>query len=110
MGLIELGALPEVQPKPGWRGRFFHSAHMTFAYYEIEAGATLHRHAHENEEVWHITQGVLEMTLGERRLVANAGNAVVIEGGTEHAAVAREYCSAIVVDYPLRHELAGMPI
>lgn len=52
MGLIETDALPRISPKAGWRGRFFHSAHMTFAYYEIEAGAALPAHAHENEEVW----------------------------------------------------------
>lgn len=77
---------------------------MTFAYYEIDAGATLHRHSHENEEVWHVTAGVLDMIVGEQSLSVAAGNAVVIEGGVEHEAVAREYCRSVVVDHPRRVE------
>ena len=34
------------EPLPGWNGRFLHSAHMTFAHYDIAAGAApLHEHA-----------------------------------------------------------------
>ena len=43
------------EPLPGWSGRFLHSATMTFAHYDIAAGAApLHEHQHEQEEVWHI--------------------------------------------------------
>jgi hypothetical protein len=39
-------------PLPGWTGRFFHSANMTFAYWEISADAhDLGEHDHEQEEV-----------------------------------------------------------
>lgn len=56
----------------GWLGRFFHSAHLTFAYYEIQLGAALPAHAHENEEV--------------------------------------RDCRAMIVDFPARHEAAGIEI
>ena len=36
------------EPLPGWNGRFLHSATMTFAHYDIAAGAApLHGHQHE---------------------------------------------------------------
>ena len=108
MGLVEAGRLPEIEPKPGWHGRFFHSAHMTFAYYRIDAGAALPPHSHENEEVWHVIAGALDMRLGESAVHVGAGSAVVVPANVVHAVDAHEACSAIVVDYPLRGEVAGI--
>jgi mannose-6-phosphate isomerase-like protein (cupin superfamily) len=68
------------EPRPGWRGRFFHSEHMTFACYDIAPGADVHAHEHPNEEVWHVVEGAIEPT------------------------------RAIVVDYPLRESVAGIPL
>src|SRR5581483_4514137 len=103
-------ALTRVLPKPGWRGRFFHSEHMTFAHYDIEAGAALPAHAHENEEVWHVIEGALDMMLDGAPVRVQAGNAAVIPSGVMHAAIANQECRAIVVDYPVRHEVAGINI
>ena len=37
-------------PLPGWRGRFFHSEHMTFALWTIDEGAAdLHEHHHDRK-------------------------------------------------------------
>jgi mannose-6-phosphate isomerase-like protein (cupin superfamily) len=60
--LIDLDALPILVPRPGWRGRFFHSDHMTFADYAIDPNAAVHPHQHEEEEVWHVLEGELEVT------------------------------------------------
>src|SRR5262249_7120148 len=78
MGLIDPKSLPAAEPKPGWHGRFFHSEHMTFAYYDIEAGAALHAHSHPNEEVWHLIDGEADVTLGDKTMRVGAGCAVVI--------------------------------
>jgi unsaturated pyranuronate lyase len=110
MPLIDPSKLPQVEPKPGWHGRFFHSKHMTFAYYEIEAGAGLHVHSHPNEEVWHIIDGEADVTLGDETMSVRAGCAVVIPAGMTHALAVRKACRAIVVDYPVRREVAGIRI
>jgi quercetin dioxygenase-like cupin family protein len=110
MPFIDPNALPEARPKPGWHGRFFHSEHMTFAYDQIDAGATLQAHSHPNEEVWHIIEGDVDLTVGDERRRVSAGSAVVIPPNTTHAVSVANHCRAIVVDYPLRHELAGMRI
>jgi quercetin dioxygenase-like cupin family protein len=110
MAFIDPNALPEVQPKPGWHGRFFHSENMTFAYYEIDAGASLHEHSHANEEVWHVIEGHVDLTVdGETRRVP-AGQACIVPSGVTHAVAGTTGCRAIVVDYPVRHELAGMRV
>lgn len=107
---IDTAALPEIEPKRGWHGRFFHSEHMTFAYYEIDAGASLPAHSHPNEEVWNIVEGEAEITVGEETRCARAGSAVVIAGGTSHAVATTKGCRVIVVDHPARREVAGMKI
>ena len=110
MPFVDPRTLPDLGPKPGWHGRFFHSEHMTFAYYDLDAGASLHVHAHPNEEVWHVIEGELDVTLaGETRTVA-AGCAVVVPPNTQHSVAVHRACRVIVVDHPVRRELAGVRI
>jgi quercetin dioxygenase-like cupin family protein len=110
MGFIDLTEIPEIQPKPGWHGRFFHSPHMTFSYYQIDAGASLHAHSHPNEEVWNVIEGELELTLGEETRRVGVGGVLVVPPGITHAAAATERCRVMVVDYPVRHEVGGAKI
>ena len=110
MTFIDPSTIPEVEPKPGWHGRFFHSKHMTFAYYEIDGGATLHAHSHPNEEVWHILEGEADLTLGDETRCVRAGQAVVIPAGATHAAAVRHGCRALVVDHPVRHKIGGLRV
>jgi quercetin dioxygenase-like cupin family protein len=101
----------ELQPRellPGWIARFFHSEHMTFSYTEVAAHGSVHRHHHPEEEVWHIIEGDVEMTLGDATRVLHAGDAVVVPSDVEHSASAVTAFRAIVVDFPLRDSVAGV--
>src|SRR5262249_58662785 len=64
MPFIDTNELTVKEPLPGWKGRYFNSSSMTFGYYSVAAGATIHEHSHPNEEVWHVIQGRLEVTIG----------------------------------------------
>ncbi len=110
MGFIDVAALPDRGPKPGWHGRFFHSEHMTFAYYDLEPGASIHLHAHANEEVWHVIEGELDVTLVDETRTVRAGSAVVVPPNTLHAVAVTTACRVIVVDHPVRREIAGVAI
>jgi quercetin dioxygenase-like cupin family protein len=83
---------------------------MTFAYYEIAAGADVHPHEHPNEEVWHIVEGALELTLDEESKVVRAGEAVIVPAGQTHSVRATEPTRAIVVDHPVRRQVAGISV
>jgi quercetin dioxygenase-like cupin family protein len=107
MPLIGKSSMQAAEPKPGWHGRFAHSPSMSFAQYEIDAGSTLHEHHHENEEVWIIVEGRLEMTEAGETLVAEAGDMVAISPDVAHSARALTKVRALVVDYPLRLEIPG---
>ncbi len=66
-------------PLPGWSGRFLHSANMTFAHYDIAADAApLHEHHHEQEEVWHVVDGEIALTIEGEEQVLTAGCVAVV--------------------------------
>jgi mannose-6-phosphate isomerase-like protein (cupin superfamily) len=106
---IERDQMLRGAPLPGWSGSFFHSAHMTFAIWEIADGAApLHEHDHPQEEVWNVVSGEIAlMVAGEERIV-RAGCAVVVPPSTRHSARPLGACRALVTDWPLREELPGM--
>jgi quercetin dioxygenase-like cupin family protein len=105
---VDVSELPVLEPRPGWRGRFFHSAHMTFAYYVIETGGDVHAHSHDEEEVWHVLEGRLEVSLPEGIRVVGTGEAVVVPGGEMHSVRALDTCRVIVVDHPVRTSVGGV--
>jgi quercetin dioxygenase-like cupin family protein len=99
---LSLADVPEVERRPGWRGRTFHSPSMTFAHWSFTAGSDIHEHDHPQEEVWHVIEGELEITLdGETRL-AQPGLVAIVPPNTPHSVRAVTDGTAIVVDYPLR--------
>jgi mannose-6-phosphate isomerase-like protein (cupin superfamily) len=107
MPFVDAKLLDEQQRLPGWHGRVFHSELMTFAYYEIDAGSSLHVHAHEQEEVWHVIDGELEFTLDGETTLVGSGCAAIVPAFHEHGARATKRTTAIVVDTPRRDDFGG---
>ena len=110
MPFVRTSELTPREPLPGWVGRYFHSEHLTFVYYEIAPGARVHPHHHENEEVWNVVDGELEMTVDGTTRVLRSGEAAVVPANVTHGAAAIGRCRAIVVDYPVRDTVAGIDI
>jgi quercetin dioxygenase-like cupin family protein len=86
----------------GWKGRQFRSPSMTFVHWEFEAGASVHEHFHVQEEVWEVTAGVLEITIGGVSGLARPGNVAIVPPNVPHSVRALEAGSAIVIDHPIR--------
>jgi quercetin dioxygenase-like cupin family protein len=105
---IDANRLKAKEPRVGWKGRFFHSPNMTFAYYTAEAGARIHEHSHPNDEVWNVIDGELEITIAGESRVIGPGCAAVVPPGTSHYVKALSDVRAIVVDYPRRGSIAGI--
>jgi len=102
MPVVDTSALQVIERLPGWRGRIFHSASMTFAHYEFDAGSTIHQHHHAQEEVWNVVEGELEVTIDGVSHLARAGDVAIVPPDTPHAVRALTNGRAIVVDHPLR--------
>ena len=108
MPYVEVSKLPVIERLPGWRGRYFDSANMTFAHYEFDAGSSIHEHSHPQEEVYEVVEGELEITISgvTRRLVPGAVG--IVPPNALHSVKAITSGRLIVVDYPLR-EMPGQP-
>jgi quercetin dioxygenase-like cupin family protein len=102
MTFIDTNHLNVKEPRAGWKGRFFHSQNMTFAYYAVAAGAWIHEHSHANDEVWNVIDGELEIKIAAETQVAGPGGAVVVPPDTAHSVKALTDARAVVVDYPRR--------
>jgi hypothetical protein len=57
MPIVDTGSLNVIERLPGWRGRYFHTATMTFAHYDFERDAVIHEHFHPAEEVYEVLEG-----------------------------------------------------
>ena len=110
MPFVDTSALDVKELLPGWKGRFFHSENMTFAYYEFTAGSSIHEHQHDSDEVWHVVEGTLEVTIGGDTKVAGPGYAGVVPPNVRHSVTAKTDGRAIVVDHPKRTTIAGVDI
>lgn len=106
MPVVNIGALKVVERLPGWRGRYFHTANMTFAHYEFDRGSTIHEHLHPQEEVYEVIEGELELTIDGVPQVARQGTVVIVESGIRHSVKALSNGRAIIVDHPARPEFA----
>jgi quercetin dioxygenase-like cupin family protein len=102
MAFIDTKQLEVLNKRPGWRGRLFHSTNNTFIWWEFDEGADVHRHQHEQEEVWHVIEGELDVSVAGATQRCGPGSAAIIPPHTPHAVLAVKAGRAIVVDYPLR--------
>jgi quercetin dioxygenase-like cupin family protein len=102
MAFIDTSKLPTIERLPGWRGRYFDSANMTFAHYEFDAGASIHEHFHPQEEVYHIVEGELDLSIGGVTKRLGPGFVGVVPSHTPHSVKAISKGKVIIVDYPLR--------
>ena len=104
MTTIDISTLAVVERLPGWRGRTFDSASMTFAHYAFDAGATIHEHAHPQEEVYEVVEGELEITVAGVATRVRPGLVSIVPPNTRHAVRAITSGRLIVIDYPRRDD------
>jgi quercetin dioxygenase-like cupin family protein len=89
---------------PGIHVRFVHSEKMTFAYWELAAGAAIPEHSHIHEQVANVIEGEFELTIdGEKQLVS-PGIVGVIPSNAVHSGIAITTCRILDVFFPVRED------
>jgi quercetin dioxygenase-like cupin family protein len=106
MPFIDTNCLPVIERLPGWYGRYFHSANLTFAHYEFKSGASIHEHSHPQEEAYEVIEGELEVTIDGAKQIACPGHVALVPPGSPHSVKALTDGRVIIVDYPRRPEFS----
>jgi quercetin dioxygenase-like cupin family protein len=57
---------------------------MTFALWRMDEGTVLPRHSHPHEQVVHMLEGALELTVGDERTLLEPGMVLVIPADVPH--------------------------
>ncbi|HEV2386840.1 MAG TPA: cupin domain-containing protein [Candidatus Acidoferrales bacterium] len=102
MPFIDTSKLKVTERLPGWHGRYFHSASMTFAHYDFVRGSSIHEHSHPQEEVYEVIEGELEVTVEGVSQAVRPGLVAIVPANARHSVKALTDGRVIVVDYPLR--------
>jgi quercetin dioxygenase-like cupin family protein len=96
MAFLRLENIEEREMVPGYRARFVHSDNMTFAYWNIDAGAALPEHSHPHEQVYTLLEGEFELT--------RPGAVAIIPPHVPHSGRAITDCRIIDVFHPTRDD------
>lgn len=89
---------------PGFFGKFLHGQKHTLAFWEIKKGSVLPEHHHIHEQITHIIEGELEMTIGGETFIFTAGTVQIIPSNTPHSAIALQNCKVIDSFSPARDD------
>jgi quercetin dioxygenase-like cupin family protein len=97
--------------KTGLTRRLITGDRMMIAHVYLKKGVEVPRHAHENEQITYILEGVLKFHLGadgERELIVRAGEVLVIPSNLPHSALALEDTLDVdIFDPPRQDWLSG---
>jgi quercetin dioxygenase-like cupin family protein len=104
MTFLDLKDVEEREMAPGFRARMVHSENMTFAFWQIDAGAALPEHSHPHEQVFTLLEGEFELTVGDELRVNHPGAVAVIPPNVPHAGRAITDCRIIDVFHPTRDD------
>lgn len=70
-------------------------------------GASIHEHAHPQEEVYEVIEGQLELTIGDATEIVRPGLVGIVPANVAHSVKALTDAKAIIVDYPIRRDFPG---
>ena len=99
--LAEAAAL-ELAPGVTMRPLFGEGAMLNLLMFEPGTDVPLHSHPHE--QLGHVLEGELELTIGADVHVLSPGDAYQIPGGTEHGARSERGCVVMDVFQPVRED------
>jgi len=93
--------------KAGLSRRLITGERMMIAHVYLKKGADVPRHAHENEQITYVLEGVLQFWLGagdEQEVTVRAGEVLVIPSNLPHRALALEDTLDVDVFNPPRQD------
>ena len=78
---MDIKKIKSIEVMPGFKGRIIHGSDFTWVYWEIEKGASLQEHNHENEQLMHVIEGEFEFTIQGEKNICKNGSTFLIQDG-----------------------------
>jgi unsaturated pyranuronate lyase len=104
MPYLDTNDLKVIDRLPGWKGRLFHTASMTFAHYDFTAGSTIHEHFHPRRRCTRSSRANLSWRSTESKHVVRPGIVAIVPSNVRHSVRALTSGRVIIVDHPTRPE------
>lgn len=89
---------------PGVKGKFIHGESLSWAFWQIDAGAEVPRHQHVHEQMMHVVSGRFEFEIEGEKRICEAGEVVCIASNQWHYGKALTDCVLMDVFTPVREE------
>ena len=104
--------LAAIEPQEIWdriAARSLHGERLTLSVVELDPGAVVAEHSHENEQLGIVLRGSMDFRVGEERRTLGPGGTWTIPANTPHAAIAGDD-GAVVIDVfaPRRDDWTGL--
>jgi quercetin dioxygenase-like cupin family protein len=100
-----LGNLRPLIVRTGISARAVNGERLTMAVVDLDPGAALPEHKHENEQLGFVVDGSITMRIGTEKKELRAGDVYVITSGVPHDAVAGpQGCTVTDVFAPVRSD------
>lgn len=101
----KLDQLEEVALFDGISARFITGARAMFSFVRLAPGKTVPFHQHPHEQLGHVIEGSMLLTIGDDERELRPGDAYAIPGGVQHCATGgSDGCLALDVFAPPREE------
>jgi quercetin dioxygenase-like cupin family protein len=104
--------LHDIRPhaiREGITARVVEGDRMTMAVVDLDPGAVLPEHHHENEQLGFVIKGIITMRIGTEKLELHAGDTYTIPSNVPHDATAGpEGCTVTDVFAPVRSDWAKL--
>jgi quercetin dioxygenase-like cupin family protein len=104
MPLFNFNELNEKEMFPGFKARVIHGESMTIAYMRVTEGAEAPEHSHPHEQITHVVEGKLELTIDGVPQTFSAGEVAVIPSNVRHSARGVTDCLVLDVFHPVRED------
>ena len=101
---MNLDTLTSKELMPGCHGKMVHGQQLTWAFWNIELGATIPEHHHHHEQIMYVVDGNFEFTFNVETRVYTAGDIVPIPPNMPHSGKALTPCKLMDVFSPIREE------
>jgi len=96
---------PQVEMRPGlFRRTMATTDEIMVCEFFLERGTVVEAHSHYNDQAGYVTQGRLEITIGEETYICRPGDSYAVPGGIVHSARAVDDTITIDIFSPPRSD------